>query len=633
MSRVLFVDDDKDLLILARMFLERETAIFELITTDSPYIALQKLTSEKFDAIVSDYQMPGMDGLELLQKLRGRGVEIPFIIFTGKGREEVAMQALNLGADYYLMKGGETRSLFGELAHIINRVVEHQKTETALQESEEKFRTIFHGANDMILVVKLQDVNTPSIIIEANETACQQLGFKREDLVGKAPHDLMPPWMYEKLQQAGIVEQYRSGIPLTFDGILQAKNGVEIPVEISTQVIDLGDQKLQVSIGRDITERKLAGEKLKRRESQLAEAQRIARLGSWEWNIKGNQTTWSDEMYHIFRVDPSSYEVDSHEAFLDCVYPEDRELIEKALKLTLNEQAPFSVEYRIVWPNGELRHILDRGKVILDKKGKAIGMLGTSQDITERLQVEKRLRENEQTARAILNASTDSMILLDTEGNIIATNEAQAQDLGKSVEKLIGKCVYDFFPPEVGKLRKKRMVETIHSRKPVRYEDEREGRIFDNHIYPIFDITGEVSKAAVFARDITKQKQAELALRESEERFRITFENAAIGMSIVDLKGCFVKANSAFQKLFGYSEEELRQLAIRSVLHPDEDPMELDYFQKLANGELDRYQRDLQLLRKDGSAIWGNIVTSLVRDAQDQPQFGIGMIEEISVRK
>lgn len=125
MTRVLLVDDDEDFLALARKFLAREDATIDLITSRSAEVGLQKIATEHFDVIVADYQMPGgLSGLELLERLRADGSSTPFIVFTGRGREEVAIRALNLGAAFYLKKGGELKSLFAELAHFIKRAAE-----------------------------------------------------------------------------------------------------------------------------------------------------------------------------------------------------------------------------------------------------------------------------------------------------------------------------------------------------------------------------------------------------------------------------------------------------------------------------------------------------------------------------
>ncbi len=145
MISILYVDDEATLLDITKLYLEK-TGGFFVDTCTSARDALEKLSTTAYDAVVSDYQMPDMDGLEFLQTLRKTDPDLPFILFTGRGREEVAIEALNSGADFYLQKGGEPRSQFAELEGKIQQTVKRRRTELALQVSEERFRGIFDNA-------------------------------------------------------------------------------------------------------------------------------------------------------------------------------------------------------------------------------------------------------------------------------------------------------------------------------------------------------------------------------------------------------------------------------------------------------------------------------------------------------
>jgi len=131
MLTLLYVDDEPDLLDLCKLFLERERE-FSVLTVTSAREALEILEKGAVDAIISDYQMPVMDGIEFLKEVRTKFKDIPFILFTGKGREEVAIEAFDNGADFYIQKGGHPRAQFGELSHKIRQAIRRKKAEEEL---------------------------------------------------------------------------------------------------------------------------------------------------------------------------------------------------------------------------------------------------------------------------------------------------------------------------------------------------------------------------------------------------------------------------------------------------------------------------------------------------------------------
>lgn len=131
--KVIFVDDEEDFLELAERFFDDEDSRLDLTLSDSASEALEMIKEKNFDAVVSDYKMPDINGLELLEELRENGNDIPFVILTGKGKEEVAMEALNKGADRYHIKMGNPRKMFQNLKQSIVEEVVRKKSETELK--------------------------------------------------------------------------------------------------------------------------------------------------------------------------------------------------------------------------------------------------------------------------------------------------------------------------------------------------------------------------------------------------------------------------------------------------------------------------------------------------------------------
>ena len=150
--RILLVDDEPALLDVGKQFLE-ESGDFSVTSASNAEEALSLLREQDFDAIVSDYQMPGMDGISLLQYLREMDSSTPFIIFTGRGREEVVIDALNCGADFYIQKTGGSVALFAELRKKIEYAIGKKQAEAALWRSTEIFRTLVEQSNEGIIIV------------------------------------------------------------------------------------------------------------------------------------------------------------------------------------------------------------------------------------------------------------------------------------------------------------------------------------------------------------------------------------------------------------------------------------------------------------------------------------------------
>jgi PAS domain S-box-containing protein len=200
MISVLYVDDESTLLEITRIWLE-QTGEFLVSTCASADDALRILGSRPFDAIVSDYQMPVMDGIAFLRHLRTAKNPVPFILFTGKGREEVAIAALNSGADFYLQKGGEPKSQFAELASKIRQAVQRRQAEQALAASEEKYRELVENINDVIYTL------SPEGIISYMSPVVSVLGYEQGDLIGRPIDAFIPaddlPLVRERLAEIG----------------------------------------------------------------------------------------------------------------------------------------------------------------------------------------------------------------------------------------------------------------------------------------------------------------------------------------------------------------------------------------------------------------------------------------------
>ena len=261
--KVLLIDDEKELLKATKVYLENTMKNYQIITSSSATDALEKLQKEPFDVIVSDYQMPSMDGLELLEKIRESDQDIAFIIFTGKGREEVVIKALNLGADYYLQKGGDVKSQFSELINLINKSVEKKKSDVALRKSEEKFSKAFKYSLNAMAINRFQG----SIFLDINENFTKLLHYTREEVIGKNPDDIS---LWAKQEDYSEYQRLlrEKGEALDFETLLMTKGTQIIPVLISGSLIEIKGELCVLSVARDISELTEALEALKENEQR-----------------------------------------------------------------------------------------------------------------------------------------------------------------------------------------------------------------------------------------------------------------------------------------------------------------------------------------------------------------------------
>ncbi|MEN6319479.1 MAG: PAS domain S-box protein [Syntrophaceae bacterium] len=239
----------------------------------------------------------------------------------------------------------------------------------------------------------------------------------------------------------------------------------------------------------------------------------------------------------------------------------------------------------------------------------AKGFLQDSVPIQKR--AEEALWESEATSRALINAPTDSVLLLDAQGVILDVNKIAAERLGKSRDELVGNYADNYLPADIAKKRRSIISKIFETGSVVRFEDERDGVWFDTVAYPIPDKHGTINKLAIIARDITDRKRAEEMLRKSEEKYRAVLENASDAILLGNEQGNLIEANRKAEELFGYPREELLQMHY-TQLHP---MMELEKTIAAHNDIVTHGKGGLhkgEILRKDGTIVPVDITATAV---------------------
>jgi PAS domain S-box-containing protein len=262
---ILHLDDDEDFLILSKRHLERHGS-FHIENTLSAKEAKTMIIQKQYDVIISDYQMPEKTGLDFLKELRADGNDVPFILFTGENRKEVAIEALNLGADRYFNKNENPETLYVELAYSLKKAVNAKRAEEALNESEEKYRNMVEQASDLIITI-----DNMGFITACNTAFERETGYSKSEILGKT--------FLETPFAQGMGTDYAKTI---FNEAIRGKRQKQIEIEwfckngnphVSEIQINLNKKGAQIlgltAIARDITERKIAWTSLEETMNEL----------------------------------------------------------------------------------------------------------------------------------------------------------------------------------------------------------------------------------------------------------------------------------------------------------------------------------------------------------------------------
>ena len=275
------------------------------------------------------------------------------------------------------ISGGEVRGF----AVLLTDITARRIAEQALVAAEARFRGLLESAPDAMVIIKAEGSGE---IVLVNAQAERLFGYTREDLVGKGIEVLLPERFRDRH------EHHRSGYAADpharpmgpgLELFARRRDGSEFPVEVSLGPLRSAEGLLLSSAIRDITDRKQVEDELRHSREQLAEAERVARTGSLEWDLTTDHTTWSDGLLAIYGLTRDQF--DPTPAANQRVYPEDREHVRQTLERAIAERSSFTMEYRGVRADGRVRTLRSHGEVVVDPTGEPVRVVAIVQDITD----------------------------------------------------------------------------------------------------------------------------------------------------------------------------------------------------------------------------------------------------------
>ena len=255
-------------------------------------------------------------------------------------------------------------------------------------------------------------------VLEANDAFLRLVGHDRDDLVSGRIRwtDLTPPEWRER-DKLALAELSSNTIAPPYEKEFFRKDGSRVPVLIGGVLFEQGGNE-GVAFVVDLTERKRAEQALMRSEAYLIQTQKLTHTGSWAWDARNQKVLYcSDEMFRIFGLDPQE-DLPTRKNFRQRVHPEDRNRVDESFARVINERVDSFDEYRVVLPDGTVKHVYSSGHPVLDANGELIEFVGTATDITERKRAEEALRDSEYKLRQIVEAVPGLIWSLDPDGKL-----------------------------------------------------------------------------------------------------------------------------------------------------------------------------------------------------------------------
>jgi PAS domain S-box-containing protein len=381
----------------------------------------------------------------------------------------------------------------------------------------------------------------------------------------------------------------------------------------------------------EVRERERVADALRRSEACLAEGERLSHTGSWAWNVSSRELYWSQETYRIFGLDPEKVKP-SFEMFFQMLHPEERSAMRQAFENAVSERTVYETDYRIVRSDGSVRYIHSISHPTFNSAGELTQYVGTATDTTERRHAEAHLSYQAK----LLDYVHDAILATDDELNLTAWNRAAEEIYGWKAEEVAGRKVHEVIRSEfTDALRAealKALAETGRfSTEVVQFNRDGRRLWIQGDTMALRDEVGRITGYVCAFRDISERRQAEEALRESEERYRDLFENANDIIYIHDLRGNYTSFNKAALKITGYTREEALRLNLADVVAPWNLEQARQRIAEKVAGRVPSTGYVLEIIAKDGSRIALEIKSRLI--LQDGVIVGIqGIARDISER-
>lgn len=599
---ILLIDDEDSILDISSLFLKKYFG--DVITTvNSPTEAVNLIQNFKFDVIVSDYEMPEINGIQLLKIIRTNNNYTPFIIFTGKGREDVVIEALNNGASFYLQKGGDPAILYYELSNMINQATSRQKAERDLSSSQQKLQGIVLGSPVPQFVI---DIN--HCIISWNKALEQYTNIKSDDVIGTTfawkafysterptladliidgKEDRINEWYHEKIL---ISKKIENAYEITDFFPSLKENGVWFRITASLIYDSQGEIIGAVETLEDITDYKTKEQDLleSKHKIQAIINQSFQFLCILNSEGKIEDITYSTlDFFKIKKLELNSKLFWELECWINSL--ELKDILRLSIKsASIGEIAQFKSQY---YTSDNLLFVIDFVvRPIKNENGEIFNIIIEGRDITDQINTEISLQESRNNYQKLIENVQDAIYQTDIHGNLIMASPSFAKLLFyDSLDECLGLSLAEYFYADPDKrdlflseiqkegfvndyevsLTRKDGTEIIVSTNSHYYYDDNEAILgvegvfrditdkkeAENKLITAYDNLAEIEEE-LRSNYIALQEQQE-KLEESEKKYKTLFETTGTAIAIIEEDNTISLVNSECVSLCGYPKEDI----------------------------------------------------------------------------
>ena len=529
----------------------------------------------------------------------------------------------------------------GQPAYFISHIQdisERKQSELTLQREQELLSSLMSTVPDHIYIKDRQ-----SRFIRINDSMAQRIGLRDPGAaIGKSDLDFFTA---EHAQPAYQQEQnmMATGEPIIgleeketwADGLVNWASTTKVPLRNPAgEIVGL------IGVSRDITARRENMEAL--RESN----EKFHQLAD---NITDAFWIRSPDMKSVYYVSPAFEKIwgrsvaslqANPQEWVDFILGEDRPRVLAAIGALTDGRSTMEIEYRIVRPSGEIRWVHVRGFQVRNANDQLLRHIGIVTDITERKMREAELQEKTALLEAQLDSTLDGILVVDDQNRKILQNQRcielwqiPAEIVRQNDEKQVQFVMNRTKHPQVfvDKIRHLYTHPDETSRDEVELVD---GTVLDRYSAPVKGKDSRYFGRIWTFRDITKRKQADNALRESEQRFKTLFEQAAVGVAQVEAAtGRFVQVNQRFCAITGRSRLGLEQLTTTAITHPQDLGRDQELMEQLKAGAIREYSREKRYLRPDGTEVWVILTVSAMWPSDEAPGLCIAIVQDITANK